>query len=250
MSDIKNNEFTSVGNNQEVKNNPLANLDRVTNEATNKTNESRKAKESPEQLLPISIMHIVEGSSIAFSDPINLNGEVLGLPNPKLQLLEMHPSGSEDTGVSGLFLTADVAGNSTPLGYVVFTWSGDTTTHASMNINHLKRKKVQEQIQSVPQPLQESVAQSDLFEALKTNPDMRGKGLGKLLFLTGAARMRDLGFKEIEITGDLTIGKTVDTESFYTNMGAKVDLQTGHEIVTTETIVEQAGYLQQVFKQP
>lgn len=75
---------------------------------------------------------------------------------------------------------------------------------------------------------------------------MKGKGLGKLLFLEGIAHMKDLGFKKIIITGDTTVGRHQDTnETFYTKYGAKIIPGTGAEEISTECVGPYLEYLKQ-----
>ncbi|MEO6509170.1 MAG: hypothetical protein ABIO02_04405, partial [Patescibacteria group bacterium] len=89
----------------------------------------------------------------------------------------------------------------------------------------------------------------NLFDALRTEESARKVGLGKLLLLAGIAELHDLGFKTIQISGDLTIGQSGSyTKSFYGKYGARPH-GNRYEILDTSNVAHYHDYLREIFKQ-
>lgn len=194
--------------------------------------------------MPLDNLHKVEGTNLSYSDAVPLNPDFLKLNNPEIKLVELEPSERSTTGIVGLFLFSNVDGSQKSIGWIVFKWDSSIPAKALLSINYSKTKDISALQQSLPADIAGAIEQSHLFYAMKVDDAVREQGLGKLLFLAGLARMRDKKFKEIQVSGDVTIGQK---GSFYSKLGAVVDPSSGNEIISTEETLKHINYLQQAF---
>lgn len=129
------------------------------------SSEQRVGKEKSEWLFPTGEMHRIEESPVCFSDVIPMDGRYLSLDNPYLQLIELKQDNTG--GISGLFLFADHEGESSFIGYIVFSWGNDKTVKADLAINLLPNKKeIIKVFKDIPQSLQEAIPQTSWDKAL------------------------------------------------------------------------------------
>lgn len=199
---------------------------------------------SNKRSLPLSAEDSVAGTSLNVSNPLALNAEALSLNKPYIQILELPSSEIQKTGISALFLFDENNGIQKPLGHITFNWRSDNLKMANLSINHTRTTTILNHIAELPQNLVEAIKNGSLFNAFELNDAARGKGLGKLLWLSGLAHMRDLGFEKISITGDHTIEQNESGDSFYMKYGAYLDPESHIEVVDTDIVLQYSDYLQ------
>jgi hypothetical protein len=202
------------------------------------------------KILPPFTMHQVEGTNLSYSDPMSLNSQTLSLENPQIQLLELTPKNENDFAISALFLTAQIDGEQKPIGHVTFNSLGTQKDIISLSVNYARTRHIQSHQDKLPEQLQKSINGGHFFEALETKDTeiTRGKGLGKLLFLAGLAHMNDIGYNDVKISGDLTVGQQGPlNSSFYDKYGAKFSQQHGEQVIETNITNKHKDYLNSVF---
>jgi hypothetical protein len=179
-------------------------------------------------------------AKLTFSSEIPLANDYI------LQTADLIAIERDEAKSTGLFLSNYDNGQYSPVGYIVYVWSKEDPNKVTTSINYFKTRPFKSLNEGLPETINGVVWSSNAFDAFKIQPEYQGAGLGKSLWLVGAAYMESRGIKNIEISGDLTIGQKSGTESFYTKAGAVVT-DDGTEIYETSKVWDYREDIENIF---